>query len=487
MIAYFPTAYPDELLYSQLARFYTKSGYMTYTFAAEELFASKTVRPDMDFINSYTSAAVQAITRNMPMEAVIEKHTMFPCYGRFLPKERRQKAFQSLVSMKGNYHNLLPISQSKNGKVRCLRYCPACTANDRDQYGEAYWHRIHQLIGIHVCPVHRCYLMDSSVMITGKATPSFKTAEEMIPQAESCILADNEIEIRVAVYMAEVFRADVDMNSSITVGEFLHSKMAYTKYRSVRGEQRNIALFHADFTEYYRGLPRNWFTELWQIQKVLTNDRMNFFEICLMAMFLDITSDELVHMELPEKTQQQLFDEEVYRLHEQGLKYPAIAKALSAPYVIVKAIGEQRYGTYHKPTKSSLKSGMKPQNWNQIDENTLPLVKEAIRQLQGDGTTRPKKVTAFAVEKILYFSSKKISLYLPKCLAEIQRHKESQEQYWARKVAWAARQVEDRGVTLTWRKVRDLTNMRRRDFEACLPYISDYADSELVEQIIHLL
>lgn len=487
MIAYFPTAYTDELLYSQLARYYTKSGYMTYTFAAEELFASKAVRPDMDFINSYTSAAVQAITRNMPMEAVIEKHTMFPCYGRFLPKERRQRAFQSLVSMKGNYHNLLPIPQSKNGEVRCLRYCPACAANDREQYGEAYWHRVHQIIGIHVCQIHRCYLMDSSVIISGKATPSLKTAEEMILQSESCVFANHEIEIRVAAYMAEVFQADVDMDSCVTVGEFLHSKMAYTKYRSVRGEQRNIVLFHADFTEYYRNLPQNWFTELWQTQKVLTNDRVNFYEICLMAMFLGINIDELVHMELPEKTQQQLFDEEIYRLHEQGLKYSAIAKALSASYVTVKAIGERRYGTYHKPPKASLKSGAKPQNWNQIDENTLPLVKEAISQLQGDGTTRPKKITTFAVEKILHLSSKKISLHLPKCLAEIQRHAESQEQYWAREVAWAARQIKDIGDILTWRKIRDLTNMRRGDFEACLPYVSDYADSEFTEQILHLL
>ena len=54
-------------------------------------------------------------------------------------------------------------------------------------------------------------------------------------------------------------------------------------------------------------------------------------------------------------------------------------------------------------------------------------------------------------------------------------------------VVWAIRQVEDTGVTLTWRKVRDLTNMRCRDFGACLPYIPDYADSELAEQILHLL
>ena len=488
MIAYFPAAYPDELLYSQLARYYTKSGYMAYTFAAEELFAAKTVRPDMDFINSYTPAAVQAITRNISMENVVEKHTMFPCYGRFLPKERRQKAFSALVAMTGNYHNLLPIPQNKTGKVRCLRYCPACAAKDRERYGEAYWYRIHQLLWIRVCPVHRCYLMDSCVVSSGKATPSLKTAEEIIPQLEACVFEDNEIEVRAAVYMSEVFQAEVDVASCVMVGDFLHSRMANTPYRSVRGEQRNIALFYAGFREYYRNLPRNWFMELWQIQKVLTNDRVNFYEICLMAMFIGITADELIQMKMPEKTQQQLFDEAVFRLHEQGVKYPAIAKVLGAPYETVKAIGEGRYGkTNHKTPKTPLKSGVKPRNWRQIDEDTLPLVKAAISQLQGDGTTRPKKVTIFAVEKILHLSSKKISLYLPKCLAEIQRNKELQEQYWAREVAWAARQLEDSGVTLTWRKVRDLTNMSRKDFESCLPYISDYADCELAEQVLGLL
>lgn len=486
MIAYFPTAYDDELLYSQLARYYTKTGYLAYTYAAEELFLSKTVRPDIDFVNAYTPAAVEAITRNMPMEQVVEKHTMFPYYGRFLPKERRDKAFRALVDMAGNYHNLLPIPQRKSNSNRYLRYCPVCAAHDREQYGETYWHRIHQMMGIHVCPIHRCYLTDSNVIISGKAPPSLKTAEEMIPSAEIPVFTDNDIEIRVAEYMATVFHADVDMDSTATAGAFLHSRMANTKYRSIRGEQRNISLFYAEFTELYKDLPDNWFTELWQIQKVLTGDRVNFFEICLMALFLNIPADELVHMTLPEKSQQELFDEEVYRLHEQGLKYPTIAKALNASYVIVKAIGERRYGTYQKPPKKPLKSGAKPQNWQQIDADTLPLVKDAIRQLQGDGTTRPKKVTAFAVGKMLNLSSKKISLYLPKCLAEIRKHEESQQQYWAREMVWAVRQVMATGVAVTWRRVRELTNMRRRDYEACLPYICDYADDELAQVILNL-
>ena len=46
MISYFPQIYPDELLYSQLARYYYKSGYMAYIFAAEDLFTNRWVRPD---------------------------------------------------------------------------------------------------------------------------------------------------------------------------------------------------------------------------------------------------------------------------------------------------------------------------------------------------------------------------------------------------------------------------------------------------------
>ena len=102
MIAQFPYFYPDELVYSLLARYYERSGYIRYIFAAEDLFQSKTVRPDIEFVNQYTPAALQMITKEIPIEHVIEKHTMFSYYGRFLPKERRNKAFEALVQMQGN-------------------------------------------------------------------------------------------------------------------------------------------------------------------------------------------------------------------------------------------------------------------------------------------------------------------------------------------------------------------------------------------------
>lgn len=157
MIAVFPTVYPDELLYSQLARFHARSGYPGYTFAAEDLFENKTVRPDIEFLNAYTPEALRLITRQKPIEEIVLNHTMFPYYARFIGYERRMKALHSLVTMDAAHHNLLPIHKSKSKVIRYLRYCPICAEHDRETYGETYWHRIHQMHGIRICPTHHCF------------------------------------------------------------------------------------------------------------------------------------------------------------------------------------------------------------------------------------------------------------------------------------------------------------------------------------------
>lgn len=474
MIAPFPDIYPDELVYSLLARYYTQSGYMRYTFAAEDLFQSKTARPDADFVNLYTSYALEMLTRKMSMEDVILKHTMFPYYGRFLNKERRNQAFQALVSMQGNYHNLLPMQKSKNGKKRHLRYCPVCVKEDREQFGETYWHRIHQMIGIEVCPRHGCHLVDAVCVSVGKASPDLKSAEESVQGSRHEILKPKgDLDENLARYMAAVFESEIDLENDISVGKFLHSRLEGTPYCSVRGEQRNIGKLHQDFSEYYKELSSNYFTELWQIQKVFTGDRVNFNEICMLAMILKIPVKDLVHRRLPEKSSQERFDEEIHRLHEQGLKYPQIAEKLGASYDVVKMIGEKRYGKYHREPKQSMKVGAKAYDWKKIDKDTLPKVQEAIRNLWGDGIERPQKITIYKVERFLNISSKRISTYLPMCRAEIEKYKETQEEYWAREILWAIEKLKREGKAVNWKNIRMLTNIRKKDFIACGIYLEE--------------
>lgn len=479
MIAYFPEIYPDELLYSQLARYYVQSGYTAYRHAAEDLYINKTVRPNVEFLNKFSDDALLKITQLIPIETIVEKHTMFPYYGRFLPIERRNNAFQSLVTMQGNYRNLLAIPKRKTDENRYIRYCPLCAADDRKRYGETYWHRIHQLQGVDVCNIHGCYLAKSDLIISRKTSPMLVTAEECIPNSNEVIMCENELEHRFARYITEVFNSDINMESDVFVGDFLHSRMSGTKYRSVRGQQRNIALFHADFIEYYKSFSKNWFTELWRIQKVLANGRINIVEICMMAMFLEISVFDLVNMKLPDKTQEQLFDEKIYQLHDQGLKYTQIAERLNASLSTVKAIGEKKYGTYHKQPKKPLKRRAKPKDWKHLDAIMLQDVKIAIKRLQGDETTRPKKITFFAIEKMLNLPSKQID-NLPLCKAEIKKHYISQQEYWAMEVVWAAKKIMSEGKTLKWESIRILTNMRRDNLKSCISYLNQYTDDVLL-------
>lgn len=342
MIAYFPTLYPDELIYSLFARYFVKSGYMGYASAAEDLFENKITHPDIEFINKLSDEVLAHLQMSMTMAELIERHTMFPYYGRFLPRERRQQALSMLIQMDERYHNLIYVTKSKS-ITRHLRYCPACAADDRKAHGETYWHRSHQLYGVNICPVHGCELMNSAVEISSKTSPYLHSAEEMVPPAVEVVQKSSPLELRISEYVHAVFHSPMDMETDIPVGKFFHSRMEYTPYLSPRGEQRNMALFFRNFRLFFREIDNVPIREQWQLQKMMSSDRLNMYEVCLVALFLGAPADELVRIRLPEKSQPEWFDEKVRALHAQGLKYPEIARRMHAPYDVVKAIGEGRY------------------------------------------------------------------------------------------------------------------------------------------------
>ncbi len=479
-IAYFPKIYPDELIYSLFARYYQNCGYPNYIFCAEDLFVNKRVRPDIEFINELQPEIIHLLCQDMTIKHLIEKHTMFPYYARFLPKERRIKGFEALCSMSGNYNNLLAVPKQKNGEIRYLRYCPLCVKEDRCIYGETYWHRSHQMMGVNFCPKHGCKLVNSSITANANTSPNLTSAEGEVKEFEN-IVYGSELEIKLAKYTGEVFQADMNMESIVEVGKFLHSRLYGTKYVSVRGEQRNIKLFTDDFLAFYGNGFEQGLKELWQIQKLLTNDRFNCFEVCQMAMFQRISITDLCNMKLPEKSQEQLFDEKVRELHEQGLNYMEIAKRLNASYNVVKPIGENVYGKYKCKNRVYPKSPSKRQDWEKIDKETLPLVKKAIKELQGQNGDRPRRVNVAAISKILGFPDKRLQL-LPKCMKVVMKYCETQEQYWAKELVWAVNKLKEEGKNISQNQVCRLTNMRKDNLIASLPQL-EVMDSDIAEMV----
>ena len=67
----------------------------------------------------------------------------------------------------------------------------------------------------------------------------------------------------------------------------------------------------------------------------------------------------------------------------------------------------------------------------------------------------------------------KIFNNLPKCREEIEKYRESIEEYWAREVEWAVQKIQREGQTLTLTRVLEYINLRKKNFEACVPYLKE--------------
>ena len=166
MIGYFPIRYNDELLYSIIARYHVHTGIMSYKTTISELFGKSTMRAVIDFPGN-----LQGLVKNLPFnkltsEMIIKENTMFPIYQPFLPEERANIIKRKLENGDNTHiHAQVGITSSRISNPGHLVYCPHCYQEELDKYGEPYWHRIHQVPGVLVCPHHGCILTKSKVIL----------------------------------------------------------------------------------------------------------------------------------------------------------------------------------------------------------------------------------------------------------------------------------------------------------------------------------
>lgn len=466
--AFFPEIYPDELVYSLLARYYVKAGYLTLAYALEDLYVHKYTIPDTEFLNKFRPEVVEVLTRQTDLESLVQEHTMFSSYGRFLPKERKKEAYRILLAMDGNFNNGLAIPKNQRGVGRYLKYCPMCAKEDREKYGETYWHRLHQIQGIKACRRHGCYLKESRVSMDRKASPGLWDAQSIIPGQEEVKPCTNEREQALTEYASQVFEGRMDFLGQVTASEYL--KLHLGKYhRADSGASISLETLYKDYAAFYSGCEM---MSKGQVQKVLLGARYNFYDICQMAMFAGIPAEELV--KIPD-TAKDAFREPVYM---------KVSEELQIDYNLVRQIGEAVLKHYEN--RERVQSRKRSTAWEKMDEKMLPEVRAVVKRMYDTGEERPRRITVSAVQKEMGLPDKRIEK-LPKCKAEILKYQESQMEYWAREVIWAYEKLIREGAAVTWKKIRVLTNMRKVDFEGCLPYAEQYAGVERAEDLRRLI
>lgn len=480
-IAYFPTIFEDELIYSVLARFYVHSGSMSMEYVNKEIFISaRQGKLDKEFIKPLKQEVVELLTKNMTIEELLEKHTMFPCYGRFLDDERRNRGYQALLSMDGNFYLLFGKPQTKQEEERVMKYCPMCCLEDRKQHGETYWHRVHQIRGITVCGKHKCYLKSSSLSMDSRVTTGFVTADETVGSDKELNdmieLCDNFKLIKLANYIEEVFQKPMKLKDCVMVGKLLHYKMMGTQYVTVRGEHIFLHKLLEDLQKNYQEVPEVMDLTAMQLQRLLRGERIFFWEICMVAMFLGISVEEVSELE-DVKLPQQIFDERVQELRQQGLGLYDIARQMGATYSTIKmALNTTEWDK--KGKRPHVEYSRAKKDWSDLDSQTLPLVKQAIRVLNGAEGSRPRKVSRYAVSKYVNIVDSKLKR-MPKCSKEIEDNMECMEQFHARKLIWAINDLQVRGKDIKLWRIIQIYKMKEQHVYACLPYLEQMAPEVL--------
>lgn len=157
MLPFFTNPYPDELLYSAIARYHFYSGNLDCKDTLEEIFDSRSVIPSVE-IGSHFTKLVENLGSQYSIESLLANYTIYPYYASFLSKQRQMEILEDVKNNGQALYTRLGIVAGGICRKEGLYYCAKCAKSDSEKYGEPYIHREHQLQGINYCAHHEVQL-----------------------------------------------------------------------------------------------------------------------------------------------------------------------------------------------------------------------------------------------------------------------------------------------------------------------------------------
>lgn len=167
MISNFPAPYPNELIYSVIARYAVHNGILSPKYLTEELFNNRNLTPTYD-LPSHLDRVASYLPDHYDALILINQHTLLPIYQPFQPDTVMRYAVQAL---RGEQYQSLHTKLGKNASrikaVSFFRFCPHCWQEQMQQYGEVYWKCSWQITGYEYCTRHQQSLSVSSMSCNG--------------------------------------------------------------------------------------------------------------------------------------------------------------------------------------------------------------------------------------------------------------------------------------------------------------------------------
>lgn len=253
-LGYFPRPYPDELLYSVIARCQTHLGIESPKLILDLLFGNRNTAAVAD-LPSHLVRFSKIVDKfwSIGPEQIAYDHTLFPLYAPFVPEKRKQFLLGSMLGDSGqSLHVASGFSAGKLMVPSHFRYCHLCLGDMRGQFGEYYWPRTWQVAGVDYCQHHQCQLLLSEASFRAVHRHEYITASPAV-----CCVNKTEMEPATkAIPPINQFAAELlslSSFSSPTYWQWTHFYHGIAQeQRAIRGDRQvDHAKLHRAFFDHY--------------------------------------------------------------------------------------------------------------------------------------------------------------------------------------------------------------------------------------------
>ena len=280
---------PNETFYSWISRLAIRVGDGFGASFIKQVYKNDRTFPSLLLIGNLNEEFYTNVLKFIDFKELLEEHTLFKYYVRFINYDRLKKIYEIASNDFSNLFNFIPKETHKDNYF--LRYCPKCVEEDRNKYGEAYYHVNHQIPNSHVCSKHCCELIDTVVPAKNFRSVKIVPLEFVIKNMEVRKLNINDTRYKISKYLDDVLCEELNINySKKRVCEVITFYIDNKYIRTANGHKYN-SKFIEDLNEYYKGIKE---FNLNGLNSILGDNNWNPYEICLLGLFENIKPKDLV-------------------------------------------------------------------------------------------------------------------------------------------------------------------------------------------------
>lgn len=162
---YAPGLYPDEIVYSLVARWARHLRRPSLPQFHRWLLGCDTMGSIA--MPRHLSRLAMRLGSGVSTDQLIAQHTLWRLWEPFLSSNASTHIHHAMEQGRGTPPAAYVAAQAGPAipVPPALRFCTACAIEDEGQYGEPYWHRLHQAPGVSFCPVHEQALRVTTVSL----------------------------------------------------------------------------------------------------------------------------------------------------------------------------------------------------------------------------------------------------------------------------------------------------------------------------------